>query len=49
MTVSFTPLSKTVDATTRTVKVYYSNGGSAPTTGEVHVLIEWVQATTNPS
>lgn len=40
--------SRTVDATSRTVVAYYDDAGSDATTGEVHVVVEWMQATVNP-
>ena len=40
--------SRTVDGTGRTVQVYYDDGGSDATAGEVHVAITWTQATVNP-
>ncbi|KKL54454.1 hypothetical protein LCGC14_2265230, partial [marine sediment metagenome] len=41
--------SKTVDATSRVVKVFYDDQGTDASAGEVHVVIEWIQATINPS
>jgi hypothetical protein len=39
---------KTVDATSRAVEVYYTNGGSEPGAGKAHVSITWIQSTVSP-
>lgn len=39
---------KTVDATSRTVEIYYVNGGSEPGAGKAHVLVEYYTATVQP-
>jgi len=40
---------KTVDATSRTVQVYYHTSDATNlANGECHVIVEWYQATVNP-
>lgn len=39
---------RTVDATSRTIYAYYDDAGSDATTGEVHIIVEWMRAKVNP-
>jgi hypothetical protein len=39
----------TVDATSRSVEIYYLNGGSEPTAGKVFVVLHYILATAEPA